>query len=80
MAERQVLRDAIRVGLINDRGRAQRAAAFGVFGGHQMPFARAHADHFTGASDLESLGNGLTRFNSLGASHIKLLSQKERET
>ena len=76
MAERQVLRDAIRVRLIDNRGRAQRAAAFRVFRGHQVPFARAHTDSFASASDLESLGNGLARFISLGASHISYFLKK----
>jgi hypothetical protein len=80
MAEREVLEDTILVGLVDDLGCAERAAALGVFGGHQVPFTRAHADSFATASDLKPFGYSFARFNSLGASHIQLLSQKERET
>ena len=80
MAERKVLRDAIRIGRIDLFGCAERTAPLGIFGRHQVAFPSAQAHHFAGASDLEALGYGFARFNSLRASHIKLLSQKERET
>jgi len=80
VAEREVLGNAICIGGIDLFGSPEGTAALGVFGGHQMAFPGAQAHHFAGATDLEPLGNSFACFDSLGASHIKLLSQKERET
>jgi hypothetical protein len=76
MAEWQVLRDAIRIGRIDLFGRAERAAALGVLRRHQVAFPGAQAHRFAGASDLEALGYGFARFNSLGASHISYFLKK----
>jgi hypothetical protein len=76
VAEGEVLRNAIRIGRIDLFDGPEGTAAFGVFGGHQMAFASAEAHRFAGATDLKPLGNGFACLNSLGASHIKLLSQK----
>jgi hypothetical protein len=80
VAEWEVLRNAIGVGRVDLLGSPEGTAAFRVFGRHEVAFPSAQAHHFAIASDLESLGNGFACFNSLRASHIKLLSQKERET
>jgi hypothetical protein len=80
VAEREVLRNAIRIRRIHLLGGPERTAALGILGGHQMAFPRAQAHGFAAARYLEALGYGFARFNSLRASHIKLLSQKERET
>ena len=47
----------------------QRAPAIGVFALEQMALARAAAHDFSGAGDLEALGHGFSRFDSLGSSH-----------
>ena len=62
MAERQVLRDAVDVGRIHDRGLAEPAAAFGVFGLGQMAATGAVAHDFAGGGDFEPLGHGLSSF------------------
>jgi hypothetical protein len=77
VAEWKVLSDAISIRLINFFGRPQGATAFGVFGGHQVPFPSAGAYNFAAASDFESLGHSLPRFNSFRTSHNrKFLSKR----
>ena len=79
MAPRQTLRDAIRIGRIDLLGRAQVAAALGVFGRKQMALAGARAHDFAGAGDLEPFGHRLLRFDTFGASHKFKFVTKERE-
>ena len=79
MAERQVLRDAIRIGFIHLFRGAKTAAALGVFGGKQMALAGAHPHDFAGAGDLEPLGHCFSGFDAFGATHnIYLSLKKER--
>jgi hypothetical protein len=69
VAERQVLRDAIDVRLVNGGCATEIAAALGVFGLRQMAFARACAQNFSASRNLEPLGHGLFRFNTFRTSH-----------
>ena len=69
VAERQVLRDAVSIGRINDHRTAEPAAALGTLGLGQVAFAGVAAQNFAGAGDLEPLGHGLFRFDAFGSSH-----------
>ena len=74
VAGRQVLRDAVGIRMVNDRALAEPAAALGVFALQQMALAGVAAHDFTGASDFESLGHGLLRFDAFGTSHKFIIS------
>jgi hypothetical protein len=57
VTEWQILFDAIHIGCADKCGLAQRPAALGAFALQQMSPARATAQHFAGASDLETFGH-----------------------
>jgi hypothetical protein len=78
MAEREVLKDPIHVSFVDDGRGAQPAAAFGVFGLHEVAFAGVRAQYLAGAGNFESFGHRFIRLNTFRASHINFLS-KERE-
>jgi hypothetical protein len=69
VAERQVLRDAVSIGRINDHSTAETAAALGILGLGQVAFTGVAAQDFASAGDLEPLGHGLSRFDAFGSSH-----------
>ena len=46
------------------------AAAFGIFGLQQVPFARARAHDFAPRGYFKPLGHSFPRFNAFGTSHI----------
>ena len=77
MAEWQILRDAIGIGPVHDDTRAERAAAFWVLGGEQMPLARTHAHDFSRARDLEPFRHGLSCFDAFRTTHRFVLSFKK---
>ena len=79
VAERQVLRDAIHIGLMNRGGATEIAPALGIFGLRQVAFTRACAQDFSAGGDFESLGHGLLRFNTFWTSHkSEFLSKRAR--
>ena len=69
VAERQILRDAIRVGGVHRACAAETAAARGVLGLGQVAIAGVVEQDFASASDLEPLGHGFFRFDAFGSSH-----------
>jgi hypothetical protein len=69
VAERQVLRDAVGIGRVNDHSTAKMAVALGVFALRQVAVAGVAAQNFAGAGDFEPLGHGLLRFDAFGSSH-----------
>ena len=69
MAEREILRDAIGVGRVNDGRFAQMAAAFGIFALSQVAEAGAAVENLAGAGDFEPFGNGFSCFDAFGSSH-----------
>jgi len=69
VAERQVLRDAVSIGRINDHHTAETAAALGILGLGQVAVAGVVEQDFASASDLEPFGHGLFRFDAFGSSH-----------
>jgi hypothetical protein len=69
MAERQILRDAIRIGGIRRGCATETAAALGILGLGQVAVAGMVEQDFASASDLEPLGHGLFRFDAFGSSH-----------
>ena len=79
MAKRQVLFDAILVRWV-DCGRAREAAAaFGILGLQEMPFAGARPQDLASGRNLETFGRGLFSFNAFGTSHKSIeFLQKER--
>jgi hypothetical protein len=78
MTERQILRDTIRIGVIDFLACAKTTATLCVFGGEQMALAGAGAHDFAGAGDLEPFGHGLPSFITFGASHKFTFVTKER--
>jgi hypothetical protein len=79
VAERQVLLDAILVGLMHQMRAAQAAAAFGAFALAEMTSAGAMAQDLAGRCDLEPLAHGLFGFDTFGTSHkINFLSKRAR--
>jgi hypothetical protein len=79
VAERQVLLDAILVGLVHQMRAAQAAAAFGAFALAEMASAGAMAQDLAGRRDLEPLAHGLFGFDTFGTSHkINFLSKRAR--
>src|SRR5208283_4965632 len=78
VAEREVLRDAIRVRLVHQGQAAKSASASRAFGLGQMASARAGAQDFSAGRNLEPLGHGLLGFNTFGASHQIVLSKRAR--
>jgi hypothetical protein len=79
MARRQVLGDPVRVGVVHLLGGAQTAAALGVLGGQQMPFARAGAHDLATGRDFEPFGHCFSRSGAFGTSHNINFFAKERE-
>ena len=69
MAERQILRDAIRIGGVNRGCAPEMASAFGILGLGQVAVAGVVEHDFARAGDLEPLGHGLFRFDAFGSSH-----------
>jgi hypothetical protein len=69
MAERQVLRNAIRVGVIQHCAFAKPTASLGVFALGQMAETGVAAQDFAGAGDLEPFGHGFLCFDAFGTSH-----------
>jgi hypothetical protein len=78
MAKRQILRDAIGVGGVDDCAFAEAAKAFGVFSLRQMPAAGFRAHDFSGAGDFEPLGHGFLGFDAFRTSHKIISIAKER--
>ncbi len=70
MAERQILQDAIGVGLINHDASAQTAATLGVLGLQQVAFAGMGTLDFAGPGDLKAFGHRFSRFDAFWTSHI----------
>jgi hypothetical protein len=68
-SERQILFDAIFVRGMDSGATTQVAAAFGIFGLHQMPAARAQSQNLATGSDFKPLGCRLLRFNAFWTSH-----------
>jgi hypothetical protein len=79
VAEGQVLRDAVRVGLIDQLGCTETAAPFGAFASQQVAFTRSRAEDFAFGGDLKSFGHGFAGLNTFWATHKLLLLKKERE-
>jgi hypothetical protein len=80
MAERHALLNPVLVRFIDSAGPAQRTAAFRFLGLHQVPFARAGAQHFAGGRNLKTLGRGLFGLNTFWTSHrISFLSKKSAQ-
>src|SRR6266702_3646723 len=69
VAEREILDDAIDVGLVNDRSFATPAATFRVFTGEQMASAGVGTQHFAGCCDFEAFGHGFFCFDAFGTTH-----------
>jgi hypothetical protein len=69
VAEGQILFDAVDVCGRDKLVFPQGPSAIGVFALEQIALAGAAAHHFAGTGDLESLGHGLSCFDSLGSSH-----------
>jgi hypothetical protein len=67
--ERQVLFDAINVRGIHDRGLAETAEAFRVFGLGQMAATRVGTQDFASAGDLEPFGHGFLGFDAFRTTH-----------
>ena len=63
MGKREVLQYTSVVGLIDEGGSAQLAAALGILAGQKMSFARSIPDNFAGAGNLETFGDRLTGLN-----------------
>jgi len=57
VAEREVLQDAIRIGLVDHRHSAQGAPALRIFRGEQVAFARVRAQYLAARGDFEALGH-----------------------
>ncbi len=69
MAEREILLDAIFISRMH-RGRSrQTAAALGILGLQQMPFAGAGTQNFASGRNLEAFGRGFLSLNAFGTSH-----------
>jgi hypothetical protein len=69
MAERQILRDAIRIGGVHRSRAPETAAALGILGLGQMAVAGVVEQDFASAGDFEPFGHGLFRFDAFGSSH-----------
>jgi hypothetical protein len=78
MAERQTLRDAVKVGRMNDGSFAETAQALGVFGLRQMAATSGIVHGFAGGGDFEPLGHGFLGFDAFGTSHKINSFAKER--
>jgi hypothetical protein len=79
--ERQILLDAILVGLMDSGAATQAAAPFGIFGLHQMAAARAQTQYFATGCDLKALGCRFSRFDAFWTSHnfLPLSSKKSAQ-
>lgn len=69
MAEREVLLDAVFVGVMHERGSAQATPAFRAFGLAKMSSARLFAQDLAASGDFEPLGHRFLGFDAFGASH-----------
>jgi hypothetical protein len=74
VAERQVLKDAISVGRVNDGSLAEMATAFGIFALSQVAEASAAVKNLACAGDFEPLAHGLSCFDAFGTSHKFIIS------
>lgn len=79
MAERQILRDAIRIGRPQDRGFSHGPAPFRALALKQMPPAGAAEQHLAAGGDFETFGYGFSSFNSFGTAHRVLLLLEPRK-
>jgi hypothetical protein len=79
MAERQILRDAIKVGRMNDGSLAEASQALGVFGLRQVASAGGIMHGFAAGGDFEPLSHGFFGFDAFGTSHKIISIAKERE-
>jgi hypothetical protein len=77
-SERQVLFDAISVGLVHDSRGAERTPALRAFASEQVALAGARAQDFACSCDFKPFGHRLFRLNSFWASH-KTSLKNERE-
>jgi hypothetical protein len=78
VAERQVLRDAVSIGRINDHRTAEMAAALGILGLGQVAFAGVAAQNFAAGRNFKTFGHGLSGFDAFGTSHKSNLSKRAR--
>jgi hypothetical protein len=78
VTEREVLLDAIHVGLVNEVCAAQAAAAFRTFGLAEVAPASATAQDFAAGGNFEPFGHRFLRFDTFGASHKFSFLAKER--
>jgi hypothetical protein len=80
VAERQVLRDAVGIGRINDHRTAETAAALGILGLGQVAFAGVAAQNFAAGRNFKTLGHGLFGFDAFGTSHKSKFNRKRART
>ena len=79
MAERQILDDAIDVGLVHDRSFAEPAATFRAFTGEQVASAGVGAQHLASCGDFEAFGHGFLCFDAFGTTHkVNFRSKRAR--
>lgn len=78
MTEREILLDAVHVGLVDEVGAAQTAAAFRAFGLAEMASAGTTAQDLATGGDFEPLGHRLLCFDTFGTSHKIRFLRKER--
>jgi hypothetical protein len=78
VAERQILRNAIRIGGIHLGILAEATQALGVFGLGQVTAASVRAHNLAGGGDLKPLGHGFSCFDAFGTSHKFNSIAKER--
>ena len=78
MAEREVLLDAIHVGLVDKVCAAQAAPAFRAFSLAEMASASPTPQDLATSGDFEPLGHRFLCFDTFGASHKFSFLPKER--
>ena len=73
MGKREIFQYTGVVGLVDESGGAELAAALGILAGQKMSFTGAIPDNFAGAGDLETFGDRLTGFDGFRFSlHLRL--------
>ena len=73
MGKREVLQYTGVVGLVDESGGAELAAALGILAGQKMSFTGAIPDNFAGAGDLETFGDRLSGLDGFRFSlHLRL--------
>jgi hypothetical protein len=81
VTERQILRDAVSIGRINDHSTAETAAALGTLGLGQVAFAGVAAQDFSASRYFETFGHGLSGLDAFGTSHkSKFFNRKRAHT